>query len=818
MPNPMTVAHSSEDSPARWVAFSLVAMTCIAVLGILRPDLILTPNTPSGGDMGAHVLGPALLRDVLIPSGRILGWSDAWFAGFPAFYFYFPLPSLTIVALDVVLPYGVAFKIVTVAGLVATPISSYLLARSMTLSRMVSAVCGVGGGLFVLFENYTIYGGNAASTLAGEFSYSWSFALGLWYLSLLIRVLHGERNLFGLAALALGLTALSHVITTIMFVLATLAMLTWKRSAGAVIGTWVVGFSLAGFWALPLLASISYTADMAWNPLHAWDEMFPVEIWFMLLPAAIGAGWLMRKTSRAAPLFAMSVAPLFYFWLPTLAEDLDLFTGTWKLWNGRILPFWFYGVAFSASVGVAIVGRALARRLPATVSMWSGAAWFFVLAVAASGFVTRFPEARSWAIGLGAAGMVWIIAATSASFAQHDMAGTAPAAGVLLAASVGLVVALVNDIRDVALISTVSIFVASSVWVIAGLTISKPRLASLETVSFIVGVTFLTIGLAGVSFISGWARWNYSGYEGKTDFVEYSGLMETLEELPPGRVQWEANRELDKYGTPMALMLTGYWSETHPSMEGLFFESSLTTPFHFLNAGELSRNPSNPIPGLNYHTFDFERGIAHMDTYGVTYYVAFTPDATAAAENHVLLTEVAESPPFTIFTFPETDLVDVAQFQPAVLEDADFHETALEWYDDTATLDFWITSDGPQEWPRIDDLDQLPAAAIPLTASGFDVSDIVVDNGTISFTTTAVGVPHLVKVSYFPNWEAEGAVGPYRASPSLMVVVPTTEHVTMEFARQWPELLGNALTLMALLGFSFVAVRRFSTRRLRSQT
>ena len=813
----MTLVTSSEERSERWLAFSLVAMTAIAVFGLLRPDLILTPNTPSGGDMGAHVLGPALLRDVLLPSGRVLGWSDAWFAGFPAFYFYFPLPSLTIVALDVVLPYGVAFKLVTVAGLVATPFSSYLLARSMTLSRMVSAVCGVSGGLFVLFENYTIYGANAASTLAGEFSFSWSFALGLWYLSLLIRVLHGERHLFPLAALALGLTALSHVITTIMFVLATLAMLAWKRSAAAVIGTWVVGFCVSAFWALPLLWSIAYTADMAWNPLHAWDEIFPTEIWFLVLPALYGAGWLALKTSRAAPLFLMAGAPLVYFWLPTLAADLELFNGTWKLWNGRILPFWFYGVAFSAGVGVATFGRNLARRLPTTVSIWTGSAWFLILASVAFGFETRFPEARWWAIGIGAAGLVWIIAATSATFAQHQMAGTALAAGVLLAASIGVTIALANDVRGLLLSIAVSVFVASGTWVVAGLTITQSRWRTLETVSFIVGVTVLVVGLAGVSFISGWARWNFSGYEGKTDYLEYSGLMETLDTLPPGRVQWEANRDLDKYGTPMALMLTGYWSETHPSMEGLFFESSLTTPFHFLNAGELSRNPSNPIPGLNYHTFDFDRGIAHMDTYGVRYYVAFTADATAAADNHVLMTEVAESPPFTIYTFPEPELVEVAQFQPAVVEVESFHDTALDWYDNVDTLAFWVTEDGPEDWPRIDSLDQLPAAATSI-GDPVEVSDIVIDNGTISFSTDAVGVPHLVKVSYFPNWEAEGADGPFRASPSLMVVVPTDEQVTMTFARQWPEILGNVLTLLAVVGFSVVAVQRLMSRRARVRT
>mgnify|MGYP006955164837 CR=1 FL=1 len=38
-------------------------------------------------------------------------------------------------------------------------------------------------------------------------------------------------------------------------------------------------------------------------------------------------------------------------------------------------------------------------------------------------------------------------------------------------------------------------------------------------------------------------------------FAEYEALMGELDELPEGRVMWEANRELNRYGTPMALML-----------------------------------------------------------------------------------------------------------------------------------------------------------------------------------------------------------------------------------------------------------------------
>ena len=40
--------------------------TYAAVMAI-HPDLVFTNNTPTGGDMGAHVMGPAFLRDHLLP-------------------------------------------------------------------------------------------------------------------------------------------------------------------------------------------------------------------------------------------------------------------------------------------------------------------------------------------------------------------------------------------------------------------------------------------------------------------------------------------------------------------------------------------------------------------------------------------------------------------------------------------------------------------------------------------------------------------------------------------------------------------------------
>ena len=65
-------------------------------------------------------------------------------------------------------------------------------------------------------------------------------------------------------------------------------------------------------------------------------------------------------------------------------------------------------------------------------------------------------------------------------------------------------------------------------------------------------------------------------------------------------------------------------------------------------------------------------------------------------------------------------------------------------------------------------------------------------DNSISFSVDQVGVPVLVKASYFPNWSVDGAEGPYRVAPNFMVVVPTSNQVTLTYGTSGIEYLGYA--------------------------
>jgi hypothetical protein len=879
-----------------------VAAVSLIIFVVMNPWLIFSSTTPTGGDMGAHVFGPAYLRDHLIPEGRLIGWSNDWFAGFPAFYFYFPLPSLTIVALDLLLPYGVAFKLVTVMGLLALPPAIYFFTRSLDLNRYFAVIASGVGAVFAFYESYSIYGGNIASTLAGEFAYSWSFSLSLVYLGLLIKAVRDDRKYAKWAALALALTALSHVLTTIVVIFASLFVLGWQKGFWRTLAIWVWGFAIAAFWALPLIARIGLSSDMAWTPLSRWEEIFPVEIW-MLLPIAIpGAIWAMRRNVRAAPLIGATLLPIVYFPLPNVLPDLlpDLFDGAdpWKLYNGRLLPYWYFGVAFFAAIGLAAGVMWLSRRLPSRISTdWrrlliliafavaaglAGVsnefpAWavLFIAVVAVSTIAFTFvmegvPPSHSTAIfstltivALGLTTYMLYLASPNRQVVEVPAVIQSAGWGLLILGGVagialGLVRVIGRHTRDLitylgaaALLFGIVGFaftrpesdpreLSAWIWVLVIAVLASMVLYASRAKTTIRARPFLASSalavvalgaLAGMTFVDGWARWNYEGYEAKEPWPEYEALMLEIDELPPGRVMWENNSELNQYGTPMSPMLIPYWTEgSHKSMEGLFFESSLTTQFHFINHSEMSYRSSNPVPGLRYYRFDFDRGIRHMDVYGVDYYVAFTPEAVEKADSHpdLELIKNVEPGPFSIYRLPPTEKVEVATHLPAVYPAPEqsifgtltgsgsvtgsdgealpsFHDLALDWYDDIDDMDRWVVSDGPEDWPRIESLDERPNVSLEVPEDA--VSNIVIDDHRISFTTDAVGQPHMIKVSYFPNWEATGAEGPWQAAPSLMVVVPTENEVVLEFNDTWAESIGQILSglgILALLGVGIV--------------
>src|SRR5829696_137844 len=242
-------------------------------------DLIFDRTTPTGGDMGAHVWGPAYLRDHLLPNFQLSGWSMDWYAGMPAYRFYMVVPALAIDALDVVFAYGVAFKLVAIAGLVTLPVCCWAFGRLANFRYPIPELFAFAGMAFALDESFSIYGGNLKSTMAGEFSFSIALSLMILGFGLLARGMQtGKYRSW--AAIVLALAAVCHGIVLIYAAVGALVIVLintdgWKRLRfGLSVGLGTV--LLAAWWVGPFLLNHDYMTDMKYGgrPEGANDSFY----------------------------------------------------------------------------------------------------------------------------------------------------------------------------------------------------------------------------------------------------------------------------------------------------------------------------------------------------------------------------------------------------------------------------------------------------------------------------------------------------------------------------------------------------------------
>ena len=887
---------------------AVVALTVAFVVANLRPWLWFVDTTPTGGDLGAHVWAPAYLRDVLIPELRLTGWTHDWYAGFPAFMFYMVIPSLLVVLVDaglgisvgvfaylavvsavcglvwvivrrtgwpaaqrwavalgiagiagaakllvhdaevnralaglllpavsggwawhglrawprwrapaavaaamlallvVPMPYGVSLKLVAIAGVVALPVAVWGMTRSAGVGPEGQALAAAATLLFLFDRSFNIYGGNLMSTMAGEFAYSLGLAAAVLCIGAAARGMDSGRHRV-LAGSLLALTGLLHLFSAFL-VLAAIAALVltgrWRRAAWMqrlrwTLVTGALGASLSAWWVLPFWWNRGLLNDMGWGKERrylsslwsrsSFDYSFLVNdppLQLFVVMAAAGAVLLFVRRARLPAALALT-GVIFAVAFVVMPEG--------RLWNVRILPFYYLTVYLTAALGLG--------------------------------------EAIGW-------GRTWLDRRHAARVEAGAEVGRLRASAGALAAGGCVALAVV------------------SVLVTVGLPLrSLPGGRTGGDGVYRWGP--LSSGDSNLGPY--WVQYNFEGYERRQPTAdgggstEYWDLVDTMggvgESRGCGPSLWEyGSGRLGSYGTPMAPMLLPYWTDRCiGSMEGLYFEASATTPYHFLMQSELSAAPSRAQRDLPYGGLDVALGTEHMRAMGVRYYMAFSDEAVGQARDVAGLEEVAASGPWVVFEVAGSAPVTGLARLPVVVDDLD--DSSEAWLEASVGAFLaegpdapLLAADGPEDWPRMilppaepphtpsnstaeksgSVLGRQPvmrylAEALPRVAPRTDVepaavSDVVRSDHSISFSVDRTGSPVLVRTSYFPNWSASGAEGPYRVTPNFMVVVPTGTEVRLSYGHIPVEWVALLITLGGLAAVGWLVVpRRESDKR-----
>ncbi len=771
---------------------ALFAIGCVLVVTLwaLHPSLLVANTLTAGGDTGSHVALPWFLRSQLLGHGQLTGWYPGWFDGFPLYTYYFVGADLFAAVLSYVLPYAIAFKFATVLGSLLLPVCAYAMGKLFSLRAPLPA-CLAAATLPFLFEtSFTILGGNLFSTLAGEYSFSLALALALLALGLFARGVRTGRGVLP-AAVVLAAVLAAHLLPW-LFALEGIALLVLiellpRRAAlrDALQGdpsrgprcaisfslrATALSLALSAWWLLPFAAGQDYTTSMGYvndgtpGQPGFWHQLLPAGDRLMLFVALVALAVAWARRSR------------FGIWLTSLCVASAItyvVDPQGSLWNERLLPFWFVGTWLACGWLLGTLCSALLGRLrQRAVERW--------IASAHQRALRRRP------LGLSVPG--W----------------SAALAGPVVAGLLGVLIVL-------------------------------PPMTSVVPRSWLtaIGVN------PGGNEVPVWAAYNYTGYQGvpgwpySKDWPEYHAIIQLLRtagrEHGCGQAMWQYDSTEGDFGTPESLMLLPYWTDNCiGSEEGLLFESAATTPYHFLDQSELSLRPSDAMAGLPYGPSgspDVTLGLEHLQQLGVRYFFCFSPSITRAAERTGLVTLLATTKlwhygahrrAWSLFLVHDAPLVRaVANLPNVVTSLASSHawlESSVRWWLNPARWPVLLAQSGPPSWPRARTGRDVTRVAVPQVS----VSHVHETLSTVDFRVSRTGVPVEVAVSYYPRWQAAGALGPYRVSPNLMVVVPTKREVVLTYGASTPQLTGDAITLLGIaiwLGVGGIVVWRVWGRR-----
>jgi hypothetical protein len=772
----------------QWAA-AATSMGLIVACGIVLWQLgdvhaLLSNTTTTGGDTGSHYLMPEVL-DGFLRSGHLTGWYQGWYDGLPLYTYYFVLPDVFVALASHLFAYNVAFKLATVVGSLLLPIACYCLGRGFGLRRPFPLLLGVGSLLFLFEQSYTINGGNLYSTLAGEYSFSFSLTAAVFFLAVCAKGISTGRHL-ALAAVLLAMSLASHVIPFIMAMFGLLLIVATELAAPGLVPDSGLG-RVKGVLAKRLSVVRSRRQSFSWA------------VTIVVLGVGTMAWWFVPFV-----LEQRYANPMGYLNSSDYAKALAPGGDRW-------------------AIGLALVGGILAAVVKSRFGMFIMAltiesAMVYRLDPQGALFNDRLLPLYYLALYLSAAwtiGALFIFLATAwrrrqlAAFAKHPLTKARPADSTKLRGATSG--AYVGSLLMIAIVinafpgpqAVVNKYVAAPINAMFGTHLADD---------------------VGQSSVAGWATYNFSGMEGRGEaWTEFQGIMAmargVCRDSGAGRMFWEYESNQDRFGTPMALMLLPkYTNNCIDSQEGLLFESSATTPYHFLNQSLLSVGPSRAQVGLNYQATNVHEGALKLQLMGVKYYLVSDPSLVAQAEVEPLLREVAASAAYPqssgasltwhVFEVADTAVVVPLHHLPVVVSylangGATWKVASTNWYGGATAATTPLVASGPPTWPRGDSLGRVEKTVHPGT-----VSNVRLGQHSLSFTVSKqqLGKPVIIRMSYFPNWTAHGATGPYRATPNFMVVVPTSTSVALTYEATIANWLGATVTLLSVGAIGAVAM------------
>ncbi len=290
--------------------------------------------------------------------------------------------------------------------------------------------------------------------------------------------------------------------------------------------------------------------------------------------------------------------------------------------------------------------------------------------------------------------------------------------------------------------------------------------------------------------VENWARWNLEGYELKSRWPAYQAVAETLSGgLMNARVIFEHDPDNNDFGstrTVEAMPLFG----SRPVLEGLYMESAISSAFIYQLQAEISNRPSSPLSRFPSSKGSIDAAVEHMNEFYTDTLVLRSQQMKQRFSADQRFEVLSRQDPLLVLRLknPGSHLVDLVD-EPLEIKSREqwmnraFRRFRLSHPYDTREI--YLSPD--QAWQT------------PPPATAGDVRILSMERERLVFETSAVGQPHVIRMSYHPKWMSVSGEPVFLTEPAFMLIIPQQQRVELRYGATTADHVGVGLTLLGLL-------------------
>ena len=792
------------------------------------------------------------------------------------FYFLPPFLLAAFSHLLFGLPLTVTLKWAVMSGIFLLPVTAFFGLKRMNYRFPIPIMGAAGSLLFMFNESYTMFGGNTLSTFVGEFCYMFAFAIfayfigsfyhgaktgtgaisngillgliGLSHLFVFIPALllliaaffykTKTKYLFKVAITCfmcmafwiLPLVAYRHPYTTPVYMI-------WQPYANVTAG--LAGLLVVFVFTGPVfslfiitqkekkhykVAKIAYSVFsgigiFAATALALKYLLFGNEMWNTgfhtpsydanLLPYGL-AVWLDRSLWPLSALFGIGIAAS-RIWVAQ--DSTRLFTSFSRTIGAMcLITLLFFSILF---VHPAIISKTTDSMLQTNLlnplfmaifygPILIGLCFYLIFSRHFERCMAQMPNMNLSRLSV----WLWLISGcVVAYFAAHF----------LQVPDVRFLPPILYALMMLFIVETLGPFLAETGWTVSG--------AAALTFCYAILIIVLFIPEKTVP----WYCYANRGYElkpGYSDFADVNTFLKTIYEkeginpLNAPRVAYEKCNLYGAYGGDRVFEPLCYFSGRQ-TLEGIHYAGSIASRFIAFLQTEFSKEIKTPV-ALILSKINPEALPTHFNLYNISQVIVMSGIMKQALSRSNLFDREAEFGAISVFRYKKCrgQYVEIPKRLPLLY-------TGKQWVDDFYARfksikypDVLLVPDAYVKNPEdrsvfaepvhsLDDPDALNSDVLNIENAQIQTN---LTHLTIRFKTNKIGIPHLIKVSYFPNWKVKGANGVYPISPHFMMVIPRESEVVLTYGRSVWDIIGMAITITGFLWIFAVMCLKFSSR------